>query len=71
MLPFHDELHVLKIKKKHIEKIIRLFDLDFNHQMNWEFLKYEIHKFALSLSKNKTKSVPEKKLNLEKQPKET
>ena len=39
--------------------------------MNWEFLKYEIRRFAISLSKNKTKSVPEKKLNLEKQPKES
>ena len=52
--------------KKHIENIINLFDSDVNHQMKWEFLKYEIHKFTMSFSKNKTKSMREKKLNLEK-----
>ena len=31
--------------------------------MKWEFLKYEIHKFTISFSKNKTKSMREK-LNL-------
>ena len=34
--------------------------------MKWEFLKYEIFKFTISFSKNKTKSQREKKLNLEK-----
>ena len=61
----HDEPYMLKIKK-HIENIINLFDSDFNQQMKWEFLKCEIRKFTISFSKNKTKSVREKKLNLEK-----
>ena len=52
--------------KKHIENIINSIDSDFNHQMKWEFLKYEIHKFTISFSKNKAKSIREKKLNLEK-----
>ena len=34
--------------------------------MKWEFLKYEIHKFTINFSKNKTKSVRDKKLHLEK-----
>ena len=33
--------------------------------MKWEFLRYEIFKFTISFSKNKTKSMREKKLNLE------
>ena len=41
------------------------FYRDVNHQMKWEFLKYEIFKFTISFSKNKTKSLREKKLNLE------
>ena len=52
--------------KEHIENIINSFNSDFNHQMKWEFLKYEIPKFTISFSKNKTKSMREKKLNLEK-----
>ena len=52
--------------KKHIENIINSFHSDFNHQMKWEFLKYEIRKFTISFSKNKAKSMREKKLNLEK-----
>ena len=61
----HDELYVLKMKK-HIENNINSFDSDFNDQMKWEFLKYKIRKFTISFSKNKTKSMREKKLNLEK-----
>ena len=61
----HDELYVWKIKK-HIENIINSIDSDFNHQIKWEFLKYEIRKFSISFSKNKAKSMREKKLNLEK-----
>ena len=34
--------------------------------MKWEFLKYEIHKFTISFSKKKAKSMQEKKLTLEK-----
>ena len=34
--------------------------------MKWEYLKYEIRKFTLYFLKNKTKSMPEKKLNVEK-----
>ena len=34
--------------------------------MKWEYLKYEIRKFSISFSKNKTESIREKKLNLEK-----
>ena len=34
--------------------------------MKWEYLKYEIRRFTISFSKNKTKSMQEKKLNLEK-----
>ena len=34
--------------------------------MKWEYLKYEIRRFTISFSKNKTKSMREKKLNLEK-----
>ena len=52
--------------KKHIENIINSFDSDFNHQMKWEFLKYETRKFTISFSKNKAKPMREKKLNLEK-----
>ena len=57
--------------KKHIENmliinIINSFDSDFNHQIKWEFFKYEIRKFTRSFSKNKAKSMREKKLNLEK-----
>ena len=52
--------------KKHIESIINSFDSDFNHQMKWEFLKYETRKFTISFSKNKAKPMREKKLNLEK-----
>ena len=61
----HDELYVLKMKK-YIENFINSFDSGFNHQMKWEFLKYEIHKFYVRFSKNKVKSMREKKLNLEK-----
>ena len=69
----HDELYVLKMKK-HIENmliinIINSFDSDFNHQIKWEFFKYEIRKFTRSFSKNKAKSMREKKLNLEKKTK--
>ena len=60
-----DELYVLKMKK-HIENIINSFVSDFNHQMKWEFLKHEIRKFTTSFSKNKAKSMREKKLNFEK-----
>ena len=52
--------------KRHIENIINSFDSDFNYQIKWEFLKYEIRKFTISFSKNKAKSMREKKLNLEK-----
>ena len=52
--------------KNHIENIINSFDSDFNHQMKSEFLKYEIRKFTISFSKDKPKSMREKKLNLEK-----
>ena len=52
--------------KNHIENIINSFDSDFNNQMKWEFLKYEICKFTISFSKNKAKSMREKKLNSEK-----
>ena len=55
--------------KKYIENIISLLDSGFNQQMKWEFLKYEICKFTISFSKNKTKSMREKKLNLVKKPK--
>ena len=60
--------------KKHIENmliinIINSFDSDFNHQIKWEFFKYEIRKFTRSFSKNKAKSMREKKLNLEKKTK--
>ena len=34
--------------------------------MKWEYLKHEIRKFTISFSKNKAKSMREKKLNLEK-----
>ena len=34
--------------------------------MKWEFLKYEIRKFTISFSKNKTNFMREKKLHLEK-----
>ena len=61
----YDELYALKTKK-HIENIINSFDSGFNHQIKWELLKYEICKFTISFSKNKTKSMLEKKLNLEK-----
>ena len=54
--------------KKHIENI-NSSDSDFNHQMKWEFLKYETRKFTISFSKNKAKSMQEKKLNLEKKTK--
>ena len=37
--------------------------------MKWEFLKYEIHKFTTSFSKNMAKSMRKKKLNLEQKPK--
>ena len=55
--------------KKHIENmliinIINSFDSDFNHQIKWEFFKYEIRKFTRSFSKNKAKSMREKKINL-------
>ena len=52
--------------KKHIENNINSFVSDFNDQMKWEFLKYKIRKLTISFSKNKTKSMREKKLNLEK-----
>ena len=55
--------------KKHIENIINSFDSDFNHQMKWEFLKYETRKFTISFSKNKAKPMREKKLNLKKKTK--
>ena len=55
--------------KNHIENIINSFDSDFNNQMKWEFLKYEICKFTISFSKNKAKSMREKKLNSEKKTK--
>ena len=55
--------------KKHIENIINSFVSDFNHQMKWEFLKHEIRKFTTSFSKNKAKSMREKKLNFEKKTK--
>ena len=64
-LLIHNEPYVLKVKK-HIENIINLFDPNFNHQMKWEFLKYEICKFTISSSKSKTKYMQEKKLDLEK-----
>ena len=51
--------------KYHIENIINSFDSDFNNQMKWGFLKYEICKFTISFSKNKAKSMREKKLNSE------
>ena len=51
--------------KYHIENIINSFDSDFNNQMKWGFLKYEIGKFTISFSKNKAKSMREKKLNSE------
>ena len=60
----HDELYVLKMKK-HVENV-NSFDSDFNPQMKWKFLKYEIRKFTISFSKNNTRSTREKKLNLEK-----
>ena len=56
----HDELYVLKMKK-YIENFINSFDSGFNHQMKWEFLKYEIYKFYARFSKNKVKSI---RLNL-------
>ena len=59
---------MLKVKK-HIENIIDSFSSDFNHQMKWEFLKYEICKFIISFSKSKTKSMREKNLNIEKETK--
>ena len=52
--------------KNHVENITNSFDSDFNHQMKSEFLKYEIRKFTISFSKDKPKSMREKKLNLEK-----
>ena len=55
----HNELYVLKMKK-YIKNIISSFNSDFNHQMKWKCLKYEIRKFAISFSKNKTKSMREK-----------
>ena len=51
--------------KKHVENV-NSFDSDFNPQMKWKFLKYEIRKFTISFSKNNTRSTREKKLNLEK-----
>ena len=61
----HNEFYVLKMKK-YIENIISSFSSDFNHQMKYEFLKYEIRKFSISFLKNKTKSMREKKSHLEK-----
>ena len=61
----HDELYVLKMKK-YFENVINSFESDFNYQMKWEYLKYEIRRFTISFSQNKTKSMREKKLNLEK-----
>ena len=60
----HDELYVLKMKK-YFENVINSFESDFNYQMKWEYLKYEIRRFTISFLKNKTKSMREKKLNLE------
>ena len=52
--------------KKYFENVINSFESDFNYQMKWEYLKYEIRRFTISFSKNKTESMLEKKLNLEK-----
>ena len=52
--------------KIYFENVINSFESDFNYQMKWEYLKYEIRRFTISFSKNKTKPMREKKLNLEK-----
>ena len=52
--------------KKHFENVINLFESDFNNQTKWEYFKYEICRFTTGFSKNKTKSMRGKKLNLEK-----
>ena len=50
--------------KKYFENVINSCESDFNYQMKWEYLKYEIRKFTISFPKNKTKSMRGKKLNL-------
>ena len=50
--------------KKYFENVSNSFESDFNYQMKWEYLKYEIRKFTISFPKNKTKSMRGKKLNL-------
>ena len=46
----------MKSMKKHILKIISSFSPNFNHQMKWDFLKYEICKITVPLTKQ-TKSI--------------
>ena len=61
----HDEIYVLKMKK-YFENVSNSFESNFNYQIKWKYLKYEIRRFTISFSKNKTRSMQEKKLNLEK-----
>ena len=52
--------------KKYFENVSNSLESDFNYQMKREYLKYDICRFTISFSKNKAKSMREKKLNLEK-----
>ena len=58
--------------QKHINEtkdLIRKFDTkndyNFSRQLKWEFLKYEIHKFAIHYTKGLAKERKQKILNLE------
>ena len=62
-----DETFVLKLKE-HIKHVKTSFhsNLKNNEHFQWEFLKYEIHKFTIGYSKNKAKLKREKVSFLEK-----